>query len=161
MSYYSFSDVFRHCYLNVLKHHYFDCRGRATRSEYWFFMLLMSLPMSFFYGLGMIDLMIYAARISPADYSGGSAGSPLETGLPILTIISITMMCLWNLFHLIPSFGVTVRRLHDTGRSGWHMLIGLIPLVGGFIVLYFFCLDSQPGANRFGPNPKEQPPQSS
>lgn len=154
MSYYSFSDVFKHCYLDVLKHHYFDCRGRATRSEYWFFMLLMSLPMSFFYGLAVISAMVHVYMMTPADYS--AAGS---AGLPMLSIIAFILMILWNLLHLAPSLGVSIRRLHDSGRSGWHLLIGLIPLVGGFIYLYYLCLDSQPGANAYGPNPKEPAPQ--
>jgi uncharacterized membrane protein YhaH (DUF805 family) len=54
---------------------------------------------------------------------------------------------------LLPSLAVSVRRLHDTGRSGWWLLIGLIPF-GGIVVLVFQCQDSEPGANRFGPSPK-------
>ncbi len=53
---------------------------------------------------------------------------------------------------------MTVRRLHDTGRSGWWVLIGFIPLVGGIILLVFMCQDSEPGANRFGANPKAVSP---
>lgn len=55
---------------------------------------------------------------------------------------------------LLPTLAVTVRRLHDTGRSGWWILIGLIPLVGAIVLLVFECSDSQPGPNRFGPSPK-------
>jgi uncharacterized membrane protein YhaH (DUF805 family) len=56
---------------------------------------------------------------------------------------------------LLPSLAVTVRRLHDTGRSGWWVLIGLIPLAGAIVLLVFECMDSEPGANRFGPSPKD------
>lgn len=49
---------------------------------------------------------------------------------------------------------VSVRRLHDTGRSGWWLLIGLIPLAGAIVLLVFLCTDSEPGPNRFGPSPK-------
>jgi uncharacterized membrane protein YhaH (DUF805 family) len=49
---------------------------------------------------------------------------------------------------------VTVRRLHDTGRTGWWILIGLIPVIGGIVVLIFMVLDSEPGANQYGLNPK-------
>jgi uncharacterized membrane protein YhaH (DUF805 family) len=56
---------------------------------------------------------------------------------------------------LLPSLAVNVRRLHDTGRSGWWILIGLIPIVGFIILLIFECQDSQPGANAYGPSPKE------
>lgn len=55
----------------------------------------------------------------------------------------------------LPSLAVTVRRLHDTGRSGWWILISLIPLVGGLVLLVFECQDSQPGSNNYGPSPKD------
>jgi uncharacterized membrane protein YhaH (DUF805 family) len=56
---------------------------------------------------------------------------------------------------LVPSLAVGVRRLHDTGRSGWWLLFGLVPLVGGITLLVFTCTDSKPGPNQYGPNPKE------
>ncbi|MET7692266.1 DUF805 domain-containing protein [Streptomyces sp. NPDC005483] len=55
---------------------------------------------------------------------------------------------------LLPSLAVLVRRLHDTGRSGWWVLFGLVPLAGGITLLVFTCLDGEPGENKFGPNPK-------
>ncbi|KOG28562.1 DUF805 domain-containing protein [Streptomyces resistomycificus] len=58
---------------------------------------------------------------------------------------------------LLPSLAVTVRRLHDTNRTGWWVLIGLVPLVGAIVMLVFLCSDSEPGANKYGPNPKEAP----
>lgn len=58
---------------------------------------------------------------------------------------------------LLPTWGVTVRRLHDTGRTGWWILIGLIPLVGAVVMLVFLCSDSESGQNKYGPNPKEVP----
>ncbi|TJY41720.1 DUF805 domain-containing protein [Cohnella pontilimi] len=61
---------------------------------------------------------------------------------------------LYALAILLPSLAVSVRRLHDTGRSGWWLLIGLIPLIGAIILLVFTCQDSQPGDNRYGPNPR-------
>src|SRR4051794_17675133 len=56
---------------------------------------------------------------------------------------------------LLPSLAVTVRRLHDTGRSGWWILIGIIPVIGAIVLLVFECQDSQPGTNAHGPSPKE------
>lgn len=56
---------------------------------------------------------------------------------------------------IIPYIAVTVRRLHDTDRSGWWILISFIPLIGSIVLLVFMCFDSQPGTNRFGDNPKE------
>lgn len=55
---------------------------------------------------------------------------------------------------VIPSISVGVRRLHDIGKSGWWYLVAFIPLIGGLILLYFAVLDSQPGENQYGPNPK-------
>jgi uncharacterized membrane protein YhaH (DUF805 family) len=55
---------------------------------------------------------------------------------------------------LLPSLAVTARRLHDTGRSGWWILIGIIPLIGAIVLLVFECQDSQPQTNQYGPSPK-------
>lgn len=62
---------------------------------------------------------------------------------------------LYGLATLIPSLAVGARRLHDTGRSGWWLLIGLIPLIGTIILIVFFVFDSQAGQNQYGANPKE------
>ncbi len=62
---------------------------------------------------------------------------------------------LYGLAALIPGIAVGVRRLHDTERTGWWMLIGLIPVIGTIILIVFFAQDSKPGANKYGPNPKE------
>jgi uncharacterized membrane protein YhaH (DUF805 family) len=55
---------------------------------------------------------------------------------------------------ILPSIAVGVRRLHDTGRSGFWLFIALIPLVGAIVLIIFYVSDSQPGANKYGPNPK-------
>ena len=67
-----------------------------------------------------------------------------------------TMMIgsLYSLAVLLPGLAVGARRLHDTDRSGWWLLIGLIPVVGIIVLIVFGCLDSTPGENRFGANPK-------
>jgi uncharacterized membrane protein YhaH (DUF805 family) len=58
---------------------------------------------------------------------------------------------------LLPSLGVTVRRLHDTDRSGWWILFGFIPVVGTITLLVFVCLDGEQGENKYGHNPKFAP----
>lgn len=68
-------------------------------------------------------------------------------GLNFLTAI-------YTLAVLLPSLAVLARRLHDTGRSAWWILIGLIPFIGAFILFIFAVLDSEPGQNKYGPNPK-------
>ena len=115
-------------YLGVLrKYAVFD--GRARRKELWLFAsfnLLISM------GLGLIEGMF---GMFP-DYHA----SALAT--------------LYALFVFIPGIAVGVRRLHDTGRSGWWLLITFIPLIGAIVLLVYFLQDGQPGENRFGPNPK-------
>src|SRR5829696_10017381 len=116
-------------YLEVLKKYaVFD--GRARRKEYWMFFLI-NVVISVV--LILIDLLI--GIFSP------QGGVGLLQGLYSLAV-------------LIPSIAVTVRRLHDTDRSGWWILIALIPFIGGIVLLIFMVLDSQPGVNQYGPNPK-------
>ena len=102
---------------------------RSRREEYWFFTL--------FYLLILIGLSMIDAFINSGD----------GYGIGILGAIFALAM-------LIPSLAVSVRRLHDTGRSGWWLLIGCIPLLGGLVLLVFFCMDSVSGDNQYGPNPK-------
>lgn len=64
---------------------------------------------------------------------------------------------LYALAVFLPGLALAVRRLHDTGRSGWWMLLGFIPLIGWIVLLIFFVTDSQPGSNPYGPNPKDTP----
>ncbi len=61
---------------------------------------------------------------------------------------------IYSLAVIIPTLALSVRRLHDTDRSGWWILIGLVPLIGSIVLLVFYVMDSTPGQNRFGPNPK-------
>ncbi len=117
-------------YLQVLKNYaVFD--GRARRKEYWYF-TLFNIIISFV--LGFVDGIL------------GSYSS--ETGFGLFSGI-------YSLAILIPSIAVSVRRLHDTERSGWWLLIILIPLIGAIVLLVFTVQDSQPGPNKYGENPKE------
>ena len=116
-------------YLDVLKK-YAVFSGRAARKEYWMFVLW-----NFIIGvlLGIVVGVIDNAINSQA-----------------LTVVSY----LYSLAVLIPSLAVGIRRLHDTGRSGWWVLIGFIPLIGAIVLFIFTVLDSQPGDNKYGSNPK-------
>lgn len=60
----------------------------------------------------------------------------------------------YSLAVLLPCISVNVRRLHDIGRSGWWLLISLIPIIGTIVIIYWACQDSQPGSNQYGSNPK-------
>ncbi len=101
--------------------------GRATRSEYWYFVLFNAMAMLI---LGMIDQAIASGQ-----------NNWLLSGIYYLVV-------------LIPGLALSVRRLHDIGKSGWMLLIILIPLVGIFWYLFLLLTDSQPGDNKYGPNPK-------
>ena len=72
----------------------------------------------------------------------------------VLYFISPMLYGLYALAVLVPGLAVGARRLHDTNRSGWLLLIGLIPLVGVIVLIVFWVQDSQPGPNQYGPNPK-------
>lgn len=93
------------------------------------------------YWMYTLFVVIIAIVLAIADYALGSQ---------VLGLI-------FNVAILLPSLGVAVRRLHDTDRTGWWILISLIPFVGTIILLVFLCSDSKPGENKYGPNPKEIP----
>ncbi len=104
--------------------------GRARRSEYWYFTLF-----------SMIALAIFRTL----DQSSGRYNDETHSG---------TLESIYSLVVLIPTLAVGVRRLHDTGRSGWWLLINLVPVVGWIVNLIFDIQDSQPGSNQYGANPK-------
>ncbi|WP_153912585.1 DUF805 domain-containing protein [Shewanella sp. TC10] len=116
-------------YIKVLKN-YINFKDRARRKEYWFFVLFNVIAGII---LGIVDNMT------------GTLNQ--ETGYGLLSGI-------YSLLVFLPALGVSVRRLHDTDRSGWWILIAFIPIIGALILLYFFVSDSQEETNRFGPNPK-------
>lgn len=105
--------------------------GRACRSEYWMF---------FFFNTIIQIMLAYL------DVAAGLADAERGAG-PVLALYCLAV--------LIPTVAVSVRRLHDTGHSGWWMLLGLIPLIGTIVLLFFMVRASQPGPNEYGPNPNE------
>lgn len=116
-------------YLQALRQ-YAVFEGRARRKEYWFFALF-----------NLIAIVLLAIVDEQAGTFSEQAEIGLFSGLYLLAVF-------------IPGLAVSVRRLHDIGRSGWWVLIGILPLLGGLVLLVFAALDSQPGANQYGPNPK-------
>ena len=113
---------------------YAEFSGRSRRKEYWMFTLLMlvaGLVIGTIEGILGINTMV-----------GGIYG-PLTTLLILATIV--------------PSIAVGVRRLHDTGKSGWWYLIILVPLIGGLVLLFFFVSDGTRGPNEYGADPKDPP----
>jgi uncharacterized membrane protein YhaH (DUF805 family) len=116
-------------YTDVIKK-YVVFSGRARRKEFWMF-VLFNVIISIV--LGLIDKLI------GTDY-GKNGGGVLST--------------IYSLAVLLPSLGVAWRRLHDTNRSGWWILIGLIPCVGWIILIVFYAMEGTPGDNQYGPDPK-------
>ena len=108
--------------------------GRAQRSEFWYF-VLFNLVVSIV--LAIVDSIIGTGRLL--------GGQGLLGGLYALAI-------------LIPGLAVGARRLHDIGKSGWWLLLGLIPLIGTLVLIYFWVQDSQAGSNEHGANPKGAAP---
>lgn len=119
-------------YLSALKK-YAVFNGRARRKEYWLFMLC-NIIVTIVLGLVDMTLGLYSEE----------SGFGLLSGLYALAVI-------------IPSIALSIRRLHDTGRSGWWILISLVPVIGPLVLLVFYVMDSTPGDNEYGPNPKEAP----
>ena len=112
---------------------YFDFQGRSRRAEYWFTYLFLMI----------VVLVAYAAMFAFAGGDSSGAMFGLIAGVLGLFYLAI----------IIPSIAIAVRRLHDTDRSGWWLLIGIIPF-GGIVLLVFFCMAGTVGPNKYGPDPK-------
>ncbi|MDD8024760.1 MAG: DUF805 domain-containing protein [Paracoccaceae bacterium] len=123
---------------------YVTFSGRATRPEYWWFVLFIVLGQIL---LNIIDSMLFN--------TGGVSHGP---GFWAYRGNSGPLSGLFGLAVLLPAIAAGVRRLHDTGRSGWWLLITFIPLIGGLVLLYFFVQPSDPGRNDFGPHPRRGNP---
>lgn len=103
--------------------------GRATRSEFWWFALFQFLA------------VIIPAILGAVESANGSFG------------IFSTIQLVISLGLLLPSLGLSFRRLHDTNRSAWWLLISLIPLIGSIVLLVFYCLKGTEGPNKYGGGP--------
>lgn len=110
---------------------YVGFSGRARRSEYWWFFLF---TMIVFIVASILDSVLFAP----------DPGSTRIIG-PIYGLAALAL--------LLPSLAVGVRRLHDTDRTGWWLLIGLVPIVGAILLIVWYCQDSGPD-NQYGPSPK-------
>ena len=111
---------------------YADFSGRSRRKEYWMFVLGVF--------IAAIVLSIVEGVLGLSGMVGGVYG-------PLTTILLLGV--------IIPSIAVQVRRFHDQDKSGWFVLLALIPFIGGLAVLVFMLLEGTRGPNRFGPDPKD------
>ena len=123
--------VFMKYFNNVIKK-YATFSGRARRKEYWMFALVSAIISLV---LGFID------NLAGLQIAAGN------TAIPVLTL-------LFELFILVPSLAVTARRLHDIGKSGWWILISLIPIIGEIVLFIFTVIKGNAGANKYGEDPK-------
>jgi uncharacterized membrane protein YhaH (DUF805 family) len=120
-------------YLQALKK-YTVFSGRSRRKEYWFFVLFN---------------ILVSMALAVVDYFTGTYSASYGMGL---------LGGLYALGVFLPAIAVTIRRLHDTDRSGWWILIVLVPIIGGIWLLVLMLFDSQPGDNKYGPSPKADVP---
>ena len=110
---------------------YADFSGRSRRKEYWMFLL------------GVVGAAIVLSIVEGALGMSGMVGGVYG---PLTTILLLGVF--------VPALACQVRRFHDQDKSGWFVLIGLIPFVGGLAVLVFMCLEGTSGPNQYGPDPK-------
>ena len=111
-------------FLKVVRDNYTNFNGRARRKEYWQFVLV-----NFIISIAANILTFVSEYLAFISF-----------------IIAIGL--------LLPSLAVAVRRLHDTNKSGWYLLIALIPIIGGLYLLYLMVVEGDKGSNQYGPDPK-------
>ncbi|SIS91740.1 Uncharacterized membrane protein YhaH, DUF805 family [Roseivivax lentus] len=109
---------------------YATFRGRARRSEFWWFILFVTVANMV---LSMIDGLLFGTATD---------GQPVSI-----------LGALFSLAVFLPALAVGVRRLHDIGKSGWWYLLCLIPVIGALVLIYFFVQRGMDGVNDFGPDP--------
>jgi len=114
---------------------YVTFSGRASRPEFWWFTLFVLLGAS-------LTTTLDGAVFRPDEYLEFGIRFSLHTYWPLNSLFSLAI--------LLPSLGVSVRRLHDTDRAGWWVLLHFIPIVGTIILIFWFCGRGTPGRNRFG-----------
>lgn len=115
--------------------------GRARRKEYWMF--------SLFYFITYFAVLIISSIIFPGNVVRTSTSVNWAASSAASTISMLVMLGL-----IVPSIAVTVRRLHDLGKSGGWCFIGFIPFIGGIWLLVLMCSDGNQGPNMYGPDPK-------
>lgn len=125
---------------------YAEFEGRSGRQEYWMFFLFNVIVYTILGGFSFASFV--QSRVA------GGLGAP-GTPLPVGGSIGLGLLGLFALATFIPSIAVQVRRFHDQDKSGWFILLGLIPYVGGIVLLIFMCLEGTRGPNRFGPDPRD------
>lgn len=112
---------------------YANFKGRATRKEYWMYYLFYTI----------LYLVVWSID---------AAGMVMEN--KAMSLVGSALIFLFTLGLLVPTWAVCIRRLHDVGKSGWYILVNLIPIIGCIWFFILMCTDSQSGTNKYGDNPK-------
>lgn len=116
--------TFQEAVERAIKVNYCNFDGRASRSEYWWFCL-------FTFVIGAVLGLVFSFSETLSTVVNG--------------IVSLAL--------LLPGLGLCVRRLHDIGKSGWFVLLALIPIAGAIVLIIWYCQDSQMQPNQYGPVP--------
>ena len=155
---------------------YADFSGRSRRTEFWLWMLLHTIVSGVLTILMLISMFSALANITRRAQAGEFAGyAPSEYGSSTLNVngetyqvppevmleamsavfgLPFLLLCVWALLTFIPNLAVAVRRLHDQDKSGWMILVGLIPLIGPIWLLILYFTEGTRGPNQYGPDPK-------
>ena len=158
---------------------YADFSGRSRRLEFWLWTLLNLIVTGV-----LVGFIMFAVFDSITDLANRAAAGEFANYVPSLSSYSYVelngvyyeippdiflrtilgsmgipgiLLGLYSLVIFIPNLAVAVRRLHDQGKSGWWILIGLVPLIGGIWLIILYFMDGTRGPNRFGPDPKAPP----
>lgn len=123
-------------FLKVVRDNYMNFTGRARRKEFWMFVLWQFI----------ILLPLYILTFAVF-------GDPLDPSMFFMVLYTLVSLALF-----LPGLAVSVRRLHDTGRSGWWLLISFIPFLGFIVLLVWFCMEGDNGPNEYGEDPKQVEP---
>jgi uncharacterized membrane protein YhaH (DUF805 family) len=161
---------------------YADFNGRSRRMEYWLWQLFNVIVMSILLGGFFLSMIAAIARVdqrggvdrgsssdssygdtaisySAGDISYRSSSMEVDPNMFMEEMgtggwLMLGLSALWGLLVFIPNLAVTIRRLHDQDKSGWFILLALIPFFGALILLVFYFIEGTRGPNRFGPDPK-------
>ena len=125
-------------YLKVVRDNYINFSGRARRKEYWMFYL---------FNIIFTIIAMIIDNVLGLDFTFGSGPYTVDAGYGWIYL-------LYNFAIFLPALSVTIRRLHDVGKSGWFGLIAIIPLIGAIWLLILMCTDGNSEENAYGPSPK-------
>lgn len=120
---------------NIVTKQYVDFNGRTARTPFWYY---VAAYIVLYIAASILDGMFGFGAFSPYGFYYYSPR-------PITALLSLAL--------LLPTLGLAVRRLHDTDRSGWWVLIGIIPVVGWLVLIYWYAQPGSSGSNKFGDAP--------